>query len=136
MHRSRLTCRVNRRSLHKVALRFTSLLWLMLAVALSTACSLSIATVVVVVGTVVCIFTALAPCVSSTRVNGARSVVPNVEAGGSTGGIFTPSLRSLGLSLSLGRSTSIIAMMATVVPMARLLFLVLFISRVVSSSSL
>ena len=121
-----------------MALRFASLLWLLSAVALSAACSLSIALVVVVVGTVACIFTALTPCVSSTRVNGARSIVRNVEAGGLTGGIVMPSLGSLSLSLSLlslGRSTSIIAMMVTAAPMARPLFLVLFIHRIISSSS-
>ena len=94
--------------LHEVALRFTSLWWLLSAVARSAACSLSIvAVVVVVVGTVSCIFTAFAPCVPGTRVNRARSIIRNADTGGSTGGVFTPSLGSLSLSLSLGRRAPI-----------------------------
>ena len=119
-----------------MALHFASLLWLLLAAALSTACSIVL---IVVVGTVVCIFTALAPCVSGTRVHGARSIVHNAEAGGSTGSIFTPGLGSLSLSLSLlslVRSTSIIMTMVTVAPTVRPLFLLLFISCIISSSSL
>ena len=122
-------------SLHEVALCFTSLLWLLSALVLSAACSLSIATVVVVVGMVTCIFTALAPCVSGTRVNRARSVVRYAEAGDLTGGVFTPSLRSLSLLLSLGRSVSIVVTMATAAPTVRPLVGVLSISRFVSSSS-
>ena len=117
-----------------MAFRFASLLWLLLAVVLSAACSLSIASIVVV-GTVSCIFMALAPCVSGTRVHGAWSVVRNAEASGSTGGIFMPGLGSLSLSLSLVRSTSIITTMATAAPMARPLFLLLSLSRIISSSS-
>ena len=124
-------------SLCKMALCFAFLLWLLLAAALSATCSLSIVPLVVVVGTVACIFTALAPCVSGTRVHRAWSVVRNAEAGSSTGGAFTPGLGSLSLSLSLlslVRSTSIIATMATAAPMARPLFLLLFISCILSSS--
>ena len=130
-----LHCAVD--GLHEVALRFASLLWLLSAAALSAACSLSIAAVVVgvVVGTVLCIFMALAPCVSGTRVNGARSIIRNAEAGGSTGGVFTPSLGSLSLLLSLGRSASIFAVMVVAATTVRPLSLMLFISRLVSSSS-
>ena len=119
--------------LHEVALRFTSLWWLLSAAALSAACSLSIVAVVVVVGTVSCIFTAFAPCVPGTRVNGAQSIICNADTGGSTGGVFTPSLGSLSLSLSLGRQAPIFALMAATT--AKPLSLLLVINRIVSSSS-
>ena len=120
--------------LHEVALRFTSLWWLLSAMALSAACSLSIvAVVVVVVGTVSCIFTALAPRVAGTRVNGARSSIRNADTGGSTGGVFTPSLGNPCWSLSLGRSAPIFALMAAMT--AKPLSLMLVINRIVSSSS-
>ena len=118
--------------LHEMALRFTSLWWLLSAAALSATCSLSIVAVVVV-GTVSCIFTAFAPCVPGTRVNGARSIIRNADTGGSTGGVFTPSLGSLSLSLSLGRRAPIFALMAATT--AKPLSLLLVINRIVSSSS-
>ena len=122
-----------------MALRFASLLWLLSAAALTAACSLSTVAVVVVVvvGMVSCFFMALAPCVSGTRVNGARSVIRNAEAGGSTSGFFTPSLGRLILSLSLDRSAPIFVIMAAAATTARPLSLMLVIScRIVSSSSL
>ena len=58
--------------LHEMALRFTSLRWLLSAAALSAAGSLSIVAVVVVVGTVSCVFMAFAPCVPSNRSHSSR----------------------------------------------------------------
>ena len=116
-----------------MALRFASLLWhRSSSTALSADCSGSI---VSIVGTITCILTALAPCVSGTWVHGARNVIRYAEAGGSTGGVFTPGFGSLCLSLSSLGSLSLIATVATAAPTRRPLLLKSFRCFISSSSS-